>query len=355
MLYLKLIIMLSILYYGQNLDLNFIYNQILENHPGIYNESDPEFKNNLVEEYLKANRSLMNADNLEQKKFILNHFVKSFNDNHLRINWKINPFKLDFVNTPRTEEDIEFKFKNINYNTAWIELPSFDIYKKHEYQFNLFLSKLSNLKDKDIIIFDLRHNQGGNSSYGTRIVEHLFGQECTTYKKQSFSNMYVDWRVSSENIKYLETLYKNHADKWILKVLYGMQESLKTNKNYYPEILYTSPSLKPSICEKLSQTTIVIIIDHNNFSAALDFIDELKIMSQHIYFIGEKTRADRLYMESKTVELPSGDGNFTLPIKVYRNRKRLDNAPYYPDIPYNPVYINADNILKILQENKIID
>ena len=37
-------------------------------------------------------------------------------------------------------------------------------------------------------------------------------------------------------------------------------------------------------------------------------------------------------MEQRTVPLPSGLGDFSFPIKVYRNRIRQDNQPYNPDI-----------------------
>jgi hypothetical protein len=37
-------------------------------------------------------------------------------------------------------------------------------------------------------------------------------------------------------------------------------------------------------------------------------------------------------MEVRTVDLPSGLGTFSYPIKVYRNRSRGDNVPYMPNI-----------------------
>jgi hypothetical protein len=35
--------------------------------------------------------------------------------------------------------------------------------------------------------------------------------------------------------------------------------------------------------------------------------------------------------------LPSGDGSFSFPIKVYRNRPRLDDEAYIPDIEYKNI------------------
>ncbi|ABE04457.1 hypothetical protein [Rickettsia bellii] len=81
---------------------------------------------------------------------------------------------------------------------------------------------------------------------------------------------------------------------------------------------------------------IIVIIDEKNVSSTLDFIDELKIMTQNIILIGKTTKADRLYMELRTVELPSKLGIFSFPIKVYRNRNRGDNIPYIPDFEIDP-------------------
>ena len=60
-------------------------------------------------------------------------------------------------------------------------------------------------------------------------------------------------------------------------------------------------------------------------------------MTKNIVLIGQKTKADRLYMEVRSLTLPSGSGNFFFPIKVYRNRLRLDNEHYIPDIEFNNI------------------
>jgi hypothetical protein len=76
----------------------------------------------------------------------------------------------------------------------------------------------------------------------------------------------------------------------------------------------------------------MVLINHLTASASLDFIDNLKILDHPVILVGETTSADRLYMEIKTVELPSKLAHLVYPIKVYRNRRRGDNEPYHPDI-----------------------
>jgi hypothetical protein len=48
-----------------------------------------------------------------------------------------------------------------------------------------------------------------------------------------------------------------------------------------------------------------------------------------------------VYMEVRSLPLPSGSGNFSFPIKVYRNRPRLDNEPYSPNIEFKDVHNTA--------------
>lgn len=52
-------------------------------------------------------------------------------------------------------------------------------------------------------------------------------------------------------------------------------------------------------------------------------------MTQNVILIGKTTKADRLYMELRTVELPSKLGIFSFPIKD-RNRNRGDNIQHIP-------------------------
>ena len=80
---------------------------------------------------------------------------------------------------------------------------------------------------------------------------------------------------------------------------------------------------------------MVAIIDQHCGSACLDFLDGLKAMDVNVIFIGETTGADSVYMELRTVTLPSGQGILGLPIKVYRNRVRGHNVPHEPTIQYN--------------------
>lgn len=136
----------------KNCDLKFIYDQIHENHSGIYNKKDPAFKKNLKYNYAKAlkadyiSNSTASAhnviisktvgnylgkfksvdnklSNIELHMQIINSFIGTFNDIHLRVHWYNDKPKILSSNyTP-------FRIKHFPEHIVWINLPSFNLTK----------------------------------------------------------------------------------------------------------------------------------------------------------------------------------------------------------------------------------
>ncbi|ABE04456.1 S41 family peptidase [Rickettsia bellii] len=59
-----------------------------------------------------------------------------------------------------------FQIKYFLKNIVWIDLPNFDLTESQQQEFNSLLAVIKNFRKKNIIVFDLRGNQGGNSDYG---------------------------------------------------------------------------------------------------------------------------------------------------------------------------------------------
>ncbi|ABV79500.1 hypothetical protein A1I_05890 [Rickettsia bellii OSU 85-389] len=142
----------------RNSDLKYIYNEIQENHPGIFNKEDPTFKENLKHNYLKANKAFYKTS--QNPKQITEAFISTFNDTHLSVNWynempKIIPYNFK-----------PFQIKYFLKNIVWIDLPNFDLTESQQQEFNSLIAVIKNFRKKNIIVFDLRGNQGGNSDYG---------------------------------------------------------------------------------------------------------------------------------------------------------------------------------------------
>lgn len=313
---------------NQFIDLDFMRDQVVENHPGMCNVLDPSFKDELEKAYLVARDEIGNSPSQQQKKEALTQFAKSFNDAHVWLFWKDLA-----LNNSRKQHNQKFKIKHVNPSTVWITLPTFELNNfDQQKSFEHILNELSVFKNKRVIVFDLRGNQGGNSEYGDQIVDHLFGAAYANQQRRiATQNVSVDWRASQGNLRHIREMYARCKSDWMKQVADAMEESIKSHEPYY----HATPAdtIEPNEIARTHNVTakIVVIIDRLNVSAALDFIDSLKMMEHPITLIGKKTKSDRLYMEVRTVNLPSGLGTFSYPIKVYRNRPRGDNVPYVPD------------------------
>ena len=266
------------------------------------------------------------ASDSDQRNRILEEFARSFNDTHLWVS-------LDNANCNLSRNfSSKFVVKEISSEVIEISLPIFDLNTNQKKDFDLILRQLPKIREKKAIIFDLRGNQGGNSDYGNQIINSLFGDDYAQHQRGTTnSGVYVDWRASPDNLEHLRHLHKRYQSEWLVKIIDGMKQSLQKHKPFYYEKEISQKSRSKIKLSNPVKAKLIVIIDSVNVSAALDFIDELKMMKHSVVLIGKTTRADRLYMEVRTVNLPSGSGTFSFPIKVYRNRSRGDNVPYIPD------------------------
>lgn len=323
-------------------NLNFIHKTILDNHPGVYNELDPEFKHNLSKAYSDAKTKIIYTSDANKQRAAINEFVQRFNDAHLRVVWK-DARLIDSKNV----DSAKFIISNLPQNIAWITLPTFALNNTQEKQFQKLLKELPKLSHKSYIVFDLRGNSGGNSDYGSSVIDAIFGKKYAMHQRcLANKDVYVDWRVSAGNATYVDFLARHYNDnsEW-RKVSAGLKRSLSEGKNYYQQYFSTfycdaknwiiNTAITPVSAK------IIIIIGSDNFSATLDFIDEIKMMTQNVILVGLQTGTDRLYMDVRSVELPDHAGQFIFPMKVYRNRLRGDDEPYRPDIKLEDIESTA--------------
>jgi len=73
---------------------------------------------------------------------------------------------------------------------------------------------------------------------------------------------------------------------------------------------------------------VYVVTDNACASACLDALDLWKAMGA--VHVGRQTSADTVYMDIRTVALPSGLSELSFPMKVYRDRRRGHNEPVTP-------------------------
>lgn len=316
-------------------DLKFLKETIVENHPGIYNELDPEFTHRLDQHYESAAMKAEHAQSLEDYAQIMQDFARSFNDTHVDI--RITGVARQNVSIHATDT---LYASELLPDMLYVKIPTFEPTKEQQLQLEKIINKAPQWRNKKLLIFDVRGNGGGNSAWGTKLVKSLFSETFAPEKLQEVSGKtFVEWRCSQANIDHMQTYInqfkeqfgedsKEHA--WALTTVQDMQKAHDANKKYFTSTATNYKSTR--ILEHPVTATIIVLIDRRCGSACLDFIDYLKAMDYPILLMGETTKADSLYMEVRVVDLPSGQGKFCFPIKVYRNRVRGHNEPYLPDI-----------------------
>lgn len=311
-----------------------VYHTILLHHPGPYNKDDPHFLKTLEHAYSKAKEGLQRASRAPYDRTVLTRFTDAFEDPHLGISW--GDQKSSNTAPSRRQGFLVEKFGS----GLWVHIPTFFIQEKQMPRFRLMLKDLSRRKLSSYIIFDLRGNQGGNSDFGSRIINVVFGTRYASQKRcEANKEVMVSWRVSQENRDHILKLHHQYPDQdWLQKVSDGLSLGLLQGKRLYREHPYQSCKVLSLEPIEHNELKVVIVIDAHNVSAALDFIDEVKMMTADVVLIGQQTQADRMYMEVRSVPLPSGRGKLFFPIKVYHHRPRLDKQAYVPDIFFDKVH-----------------
>lgn len=344
-------------------DLSALYTTIYANHPGPVNDQDYFFTFKMRLAYVISWIDALCIWNERDHYAVLKQFIMSFKDSHVAISAMQ---KKEIMNKEK-----QASFVLISPSIAWVCIPTFILDKQQELEIQQIIDAIIQWRlslhdsEKAAIIFDIRDNTGGNSYYGSCIVDALFGKENASYVRQCLEkDVTIDWRVSQDTIAYLEQIIaqlkmydsnQNQIDE-LSKVIQGMQQALIEKKALYTE--------KPCIHEvsfqkPLYNGVVILITSEKNGSAALNFIDELIVphdmekcadikecfATKETYIVsknakciivGQPTNYDTDYMECRSAGLPSGIASISFPVKVYRNYPRKSGQRYRQNNGYIP-------------------
>ena len=234
-------------------------------------------------------------------------------------------------------------------NGIWLSLPTFmPETQQQEQQLRTIIATAKGWREKKIIVIDVRGNTGGNSFWGTELLNALYGKRYFQQQMQNLSAPVYQWRVSAGNINELSGFYLHYAKQnfsqqsamvlWLETTIKGMRDALKAKQKYFPnKVKASSPVAKTTHFVNPVQGKVYLLTDGRCASACLTFADQLFHLA-NVKQIGQATNADSDYTELRLVHLPSG-AHLYFPMKVQRYRKRGRNQPYIPQGKY---YYNGD-------------
>ena len=205
--------------------------------------------------------------------------------------------------------------------------------------------------DTELVVLDLRGNDGGSSMWAGLFAEALWDQSPDDKKKDT---EYVEWRVSEGNLAYWETVpslvIKQFGDshpayRWANHVLANLQASVQDGQALWRETPAdgeedskdTSTAQDSGRVTTRYTGTVVVLTDTTCGSACLDAMSLLADLPGIVH-VGSVTAADTQYMESRSAPLPSGLATLVIPIKVYRGRVRPDGGYFTPEIQFEGLH-----------------
>lgn len=191
-------------------------------------------------------------------------------------------------------------------------------------------TKVAELRNAPVVVFDLRGNNGGSSTWLTTLARTMWGE--AYIDAHVVDDATVDWRASADNLAKLESYVAQFSSQpdtlaYLNTLIAGMRSAMAAGQPIFHEPKETSP-VASSPPENPVKGKIYVFTDFGCSSACLDAVDSLAALGA--VQIGQETSADTLYNEIRYVPLPSGRATAYVPMKVYRDRKRGNNQPAVP-------------------------
>jgi hypothetical protein len=186
---------------------------------------------------------------------------------------------------------------------------------------------------KSTVIFDVRGNNGGNSNWGEEVVAAFWGEAWRKQADALVGGNVVDWRASPANLAMLHEDVQQAKDAGLSigdaqRSVDAMDIAIRDKKTF-ARVVEPSDSATATPPPNPVTGRAYFLTDNSCGSACLDFADLLHKLPGVVQ-LGLPTAADTVYMDLANAPLPSGLGQFSWGMKVYRDRSRGNNAWYEP-------------------------
>lgn len=229
---------------------------------------------------------------------------------------------------------------------AWVRLGNFSPdTKRQSDQFQALYDASPSLRDKSVIVFDVRGNGGGPYEWFMGVIRALYGKDYANYyarERLKIAGVYrtIDYQATSgassnkpadpdapgdapaDGIPYdaEDRLFKQAMARGD-KVLHAPVNSQRVPK---PKRLPPNPV----------HARVIVLTDYDCGSACIAFVDELK-QFPGVLQVGTETFVDSRTGSPVSTPLPSGNGVIGVPYMTRDGRPRNDNEPQVPSILFD--------------------
>ncbi|MDC8771451.1 S41 family peptidase [Roseateles albus] len=228
--------------------------------------------------------------------------------------------------------------------------------------------------DADALVIDLRHNQGGSSTWSRDFAAVLWGAETVERRMSAYQgDMAIWWRASVDNTAYLGELVERLTKEgqaetaaWVKTICTGMQAALARGDKFFIEPsenevdsqpassvasaahIASDPAADLPADSPAYTKPVYVVVPGQCASACLDALD-IFTRFPNTRLIGAPSSADSTYMEVRTQALASGLATVIIPNKVYVKRPRANGQIYVPDIVLKELRWSTANVAKAVE------
>jgi hypothetical protein len=217
----------------------------------------------------------------------------------------------------------------------WVGMPNFNGSRSGA-AYEALYKQLETLPKSGWLVFDLRGNGGGDSSWGNRALAALFGAPYAEHLAEAGG--LEEYLIASEATVALLKHYisdpvfsasKADMESNLAKVEAAIRAGDKVAKvagNANTDLLAASSSARPH------GPRIAAVIDRGCFSSCMNFLQQLKAIDDTVV-LGEPTLGYSPFGEIARFDLPSGRGSVRLPSALFRTTQAT-REPFAPDFPF---------------------
>lgn len=259
------------------------------------------------------------------------------------LDWRpIDPSAL-FQKVPREQVSRAVAMRTLADGTRWLTLPSFngDPASDAGKGLTALLKRLDSdgesVRAAPAIVLDLRGNGGGSSDWSLQIAKRIWGEGAIATLPED--DVTVTWRASPANLETIRSAYDKRMEsgqlsseerKWFEEVIAGLGGAIAAHEAAWDQHSDSAPTEPKADLPKYRLAgPVYFVTDSSCASACLDAVDLWRALGA--IHVGQETSADTLYMEIRQDTLPSKLGRISVPMKLYRGRRRGSNEPVVPD------------------------
>ena len=229
----------------------------------------------------------------------------------------------------------------------WVGMPDFNGRTSGPAYEQLY-PQLAARRDAQWIVVDLRGNGGGDSTWGNRALQSLYGK---AYGEQlasaaSYAKRLIADQATADVYRRYASLPEFAASKDAFEADLHKLETAMARGARMAQVEGSTRAASTALLAQLRQRPggprIAAVIDRRCFSSCMNFVQQIRAMPDTV-LLGEPTLGYSPYGEIGAFQLPSGHGTIRLPSAIY-TAFQATREPFVPDLFY-PGNLADDNAL----------